>query len=241
MVKGVAKNISIVLVEPRGAGNIGSVCRAMKNNGLKDLRLVNPVPYMTEEGKSMACNATDMLQAARVFPTLDVAIKDAPLVVGTTRRRGKLRFPTMNIDEAIPEIIKRARKNRVAILFGREDKGLKNEETEICDILLEIPSHRDYASINLAQAVFVVCHYIFRAENPVEPSYRVAPREDVELFYGHIEKMARKLGYGEKVKGEFIIASILRNFRRLFGRTGLMHKEVNMMRGLITRIEEEVE
>jgi TrmH family RNA methyltransferase len=158
-------------------------------------------------------------------------------VVGATRRKGKLRTPLLTLDEAALEVFKFSRKNRVSILFGREDKGLKNEELSLCDILFEIPSHKEYPSLNLSHAVFALCYRLFTMEIPVEaPSFEVAPREDIEKMYIHLERALKALGYSQEDKVH-LLKGIMRNLRRLLGRTGLMEKEVKMLRGIFTRIE----
>ncbi len=235
------KNINIVLVEPRSAGNIGSVARAMKNTGFRRLILVNPVDYTKDEATldealSMACKAGDVLNGAGIFTDLKGALEGSGLVAGATRRKGKLRTPLLTLDEAAVEIYKFNRENRVSILFGREDKGLKNEELKLCDILFEIPSDEGYPSLNLSHAVLTVCYRLFTLEAPSEPSFEVAPRESIENMYVHLESALRALGYGQEDK-EHLFISIMRNMRRIFGRTGLMKKEVNMLRGIFTRIE----
>ncbi|MFQ5736420.1 MAG: RNA methyltransferase, partial [Thermodesulfobacteriota bacterium] len=172
-----SSNISIVLVEPRGSGNVGSVARAMKNTGLSDLVLVNPCDYLNNEAYSMACKADDVLRAARVYPTLDECVKTTGVLVGATRRMGRLRYPVLTLDEAVPRIIELARTNRVSILFGREDRGLLNSEIKQCDILFEIPTSGAYPSLNLSVAVMLVCHHIFTAQGAKGPTVEVAPRE----------------------------------------------------------------
>lgn len=228
-------NISILLLEPKGPRNIGSVARAMKNTGFSRLVLINPAPYKNDDAYEMACRASDLLQEAQCFPALDEALRDFPLVVGTTRRGGKERFPRLTLDEAIPKIVGNARENRVALLFGREDKGLTTDELGRCDILVEIPAHPSLPSLNLSHAVIILCHSIFTAIEPEELSFVRAPRGEVEGLYRHIEETLKGLGYGEK-GGEYLLRTIMRNLKRLLGRTGLMQKEVNMLRGICTQI-----
>lgn len=167
--QGRLENIAIVLVEPRSAGNVGSVARAMKNTGAACLRLVNPCEYKNNEGFSMACNASDVLLKAGVFSSIKDAVLDCPVAIGATRRQGRVRYPVLTLGEAMPHISRLSEKNRVAILFGREDKGLKNEEVKNLDMLIEIPAHEDYGSLNLSHAVFAVCHSLFTANNPAQP------------------------------------------------------------------------
>lgn len=229
-------NISIVLVEPQSSGNIGSVARAMENTGFSNLILINPVDYKNNEAFSFACNACGTLLQAKVADNVKEAIKDSGLVVGTTRRKGRGRYPVLTIGEAVPNILTAAKKNKVSILFGREDKGLRNEEIKLCDLLVEIPTHKKYPSLNLSHAVLLVCHELFKAETPSIPSVKLVPWEDMEEMYVHLENTLKKLGYGEK-GGRHLLKAIMRSFKRLFGRTGLMQKEVNMLRGICTQIE----
>lgn len=232
----VRKNISIVLVEPRSSGNVGSVARAMKNTGFSNLRLVNPCDYGNNEAFSMACKADDVLKNADVFKDLKTCVQDAGLVVGATRRKGKIRHPVATLSEAVSHIMRLAKKNRVAILFGREDKGLKNSEIVLCDLLLEIPASEACGSLNISHAVLMVCHAVFTSSEDIKKVIETAPRQEVSAMYGHLEAVLVRLGYAEHGR-EFLKESILRGFKRLFGRTGLMQKEINMLRGIFAQIE----
>jgi len=235
----VMNNISVVLVEPQSAGNIGSVARVMENTGFSNLVLINPVDYKNNEAYSMACNACGTLLKAEVFGNIRDAIKGSDLVVGTTRRKGRERYPVLTLHEVIANILTVAKKNKISILFGREDKGLKNEEINFCDLLVEIPTHKNYPSLNLSHAVFLTCYELFRAEIPASPSIKLAPWKEMEGMYIHLEKTLRKLDYGKK-GGAHLLRAIMRSFKKLFGRTGLMQKEVNMIRGICTQIEDRV-
>ena len=150
-------NIYFVLVNPREPGNIGAAARAIKNMGFKNLQLVNP-PENFIEGHDfwLACHATDLLKEAEVYQSLKDALSDKALVAGTSRRTGKKRGLILPLEEAAKEIRKAASNNRVAILFGREDRGLTNEEVEECGFLINIPTSEDAPSLNLAQAVLLV-------------------------------------------------------------------------------------
>lgn len=229
-------NIEIVLVEPQGAGNIGSVARGMKNTGFRNLVLVNPCEFHNNEAYSMACKADDVLLGARVVEDLGTYLATADILVGTTRRMGRIRYPVFTLEEATPKIVELASSNRVSILFGREDRGLRNEELPLCDILVQIPTDDESPSINLSHAVFLVCYQLYAATSLKGPTIEVAPRPEVEKMYAHLEEALRALEYGE-MGGEHLLATILRSFRRLFGRTGLMPKEVNMLRGIFTQIQ----
>lgn len=229
-------NISIVLVEPQSSGNVGSVARAMKNTGFNDLVLINPCDYKNNEAYSFACKADSVLHKARVFDGLASYMKEPRVIIGTTRRMGRARYPVFTLQESAPKILELAANNNVAILFGREDRGLENEELPLCDMLVEIPTDPGYPSLNLAQAVMLVCYHLFAASGEKSPVLKLAPRQELEKMYVHMEETFRKLGYGEK-GGEYLLEAVMRSFRRLFGRTGLMQKEINMLRGIFTQIE----
>lgn len=252
------KNISIVLVEPQSSGNIGSVARAMKNTNLSNLILINPTDYKNDEAYKMACKADDVLLGAKVFTKLSDAIKDSSLVIGTTRRKGRMRYPVLTFYDVLPQIIQVTQKNKVCFLFGREDKGLSNEELKLCSNIVEIPTNKNYPSLNLSHAVFLVCYEIFKATPSPFPlptgerrvpirrmggvrgqSITLATIDEINSMYIHLEKTLQKLGYGEK-GGAYLLEAIMRSFKRLFGRTALMQKEVNMIRGICAQIEKRV-
>lgn len=233
------KNISIVLAEPQSAGNVGSVARAMMNTRLSRLVIINPCDYRNNEGFSMACNAAPMLLGAQEFKTLKDGTKGSALVAGATRRPGRLRYPLLTLNEAVPKILEMSRHNSVSIVFGREDTGLMNHEIAECDLLFEIPTHPAYPSLNLSHAVFITCHAVFMAESNKGPAIHAAPRPEVEKMYAHMELAFMALDYGEK-GGQGLLKTIMRSFKRLFGRTGLMPREVNMLLGIFTQIEARV-
>ncbi len=236
-----AEKLSIVLVEPMGAGNIGSVARVMHNTGLKRLVLVNPVDFLNDEGFSMACNAGQILLQAEVHATFAEAVGGFNCLIGTTRRKGKLRKPHFTLSDIVPKVVEQSEVSEVALIFGRENHGLNNEELELCDMLFEIPAHEDNPSLNLSHAVFAVTYALFMAESSTEDTaIELAPRDEVQKLFVHLEATLESIGYGEP-GSEYLRESIMHNFRRLFGRTGLMQKEVNMLRGILANIEKRVD
>ncbi len=230
-------NISVVLVEPQGPANIGAAARAMRNNGLGSLVLVNPCEYMNDECLGRACNATDIVLGARVYETLEDCVRGFGFVLAATRRTGKDREPMMDVGEAVPLALKMSSSNAVALLFGREDRGLVNSELALADAFVELPSHEAYPSLNLSHAVFLLAHYLFLGAGLGAPPRAItaAPRDETEKMYEHLEDTLRVLGYGDEGR-EFLLRAIMKNFRRLFGRTALMEKEVNMLRGICSQI-----
>lgn len=163
-------NIRFVLVEPRESGNIGACARAMKNMGFRNLCLVNPAASLNADAKWFACHAGDVLEKALVCHTLAEAIGDVTLVVGTSRRKGRRRGVFMEAGEGCRKLFDLACHNRVAILFGREDRGLFNEEVEKCGLLLTIPASKEQPSLNLSHAVMIVAYELRKAEHQGQKS-----------------------------------------------------------------------
>jgi TrmH family RNA methyltransferase len=158
-------NIYFVLVEPKEPGNVGASARAIKNMGFKNLCVVNPPAALTEgEGRWFARNAHDVLSSAQIYGTLADAVADKSVVVGTTRRKGKRRGLIMPADEGASRLYRMAASNKVAVLFGREAKGLFNEEVEECGFMLSIPSSKAQPSLNLSHAVLIIAYELFLAE-----------------------------------------------------------------------------
>lgn len=223
-------NLSVVLVEPQGDVNIGSVARAMKNCEISDLVLVNPALFDTEWGRGMACTALDILKGARIEQNLTVALKNCSCAVGFTARIGRHRKPFHEYSEAILNINKRVSKGPVALVFGREVDGLTNEELDVCDFVVTIPTSEKYPSLNLAQAVMIACHDIFfqRRRAPQVIREEFVSRESYEHILSEWRGILSKMGYEEE-----LVESILTRFRDVFGRAGLTQADVRMFEGLI--------
>ncbi|MCB9832827.1 MAG: TrmJ/YjtD family RNA methyltransferase [Planctomycetes bacterium] len=156
--------IAIVLVEPRGPLNVGAAARAMKNMGLGELVIVGELDPLGEEVRRMAAHSEEILERARRLPTLEEALRDRGLVVGTTAR-GRHRQPTLSPREAAPAILAAAARSRVAVVFGREDHGLSADELALCHLVLSAPTSAERTSLNLAQAVLLVAYELFQASD----------------------------------------------------------------------------
>ncbi len=228
-------NLSFILVEPREPGNIGASARAMKNMGFRNLELIKPREFLTEEARQMACNAVDLLEQAGSFSSFEHAVEGKSMIIGTTRRLGKRRGVILPLKEGVEKIITAAKKNRIAILFGREDKGLNNREVEECGFLMTIPSDPSSPSLNLAQSVLLTAYELsrgtYRAEAP-----KLVERRELEMLYRHIRSTLKLLEYIPRGNRD-IEMRIMRNLKQLIGRAGLTEWEVRMLRGLCTRIE----
>ena len=228
-------NISFILVEPGEPGNIGASARALKNMGFRKLELVNPPPFLTAEARSMACGGKDVLEQARVYSNFGRAIGDKQLVVGTTRRYGSKRGLFLSFKEGAKRIIKAGSKNRVAVLFGREQNGLYNQEIEECGFLIKIPANPSFPSLNLSQSVMLVAYELSRLTRRAELPQFVENKE-VQKLYRRIHSTLLLLGY--RAKGDKDLeAVIMRNIKHLLGRAGLTEWEIQMIYGICTQIE----
>ncbi len=227
--------IAIVLVEPQNPGNVGMVCRAMKNMGLSRLRLVNPCRLDHPDAAKFAVSAKDMLEHAEVFPTLAAALADTPLSVATTRRHGKYRQEIFTPDEVAARLRADGGGNRAALVFGREDSGLTTDEVALCRWQATIPTAEEYGSLNLAQAVLIFAYELFRktgGEVSTQPR-TLAPGDDLETLYHHMEQSLLRIGFLNPQNP----AHLMRSLRRILARAELDTREVAVLRGLMSQID----
>lgn len=228
-------HISIVLVEPEAPGNIGSVARAMKTMGLSRLVLVNPVPFDVPEGRMMAHGSQDILLGARVCATLREALADAALVVGTTHKRREdcpLTYPPAEVASRLTAL---PPGQNGAIVFGRESRGLTNEELRLCAVVSRVPAVTKHPSLNLAQAVLVYAYEIVQAGRggPSGPKLDRATFEEMEGMYEHIWRTLDRLGFvSRNAPGSF-----MRSVRRVFGRVQLERRDVAALHKLCRAVD----
>jgi tRNA/rRNA methyltransferase len=233
------QKISIILVEPQGALNIGSVCRTMQNFGCEDLRLVNPqTDHLGEAAKLMAVKADNILENATVSADLDSAVADLNLLFGTTRRFGKRYRETFMLPDQAANHINSANPScTFGLIFGREDKGLSNDELNRCHHFITIPTSSELASLNLAQAVNICLYEIFRsslsAPETNSSEWLPAPAAEMEIMLQHMRTSLLSLGFLNEKNPDHI----LHTFRRIFGRTELNSREVRILHGLWTCLE----
>lgn len=232
---GVLGRVAIVLVEPREPGNVGSTARAMANMGLSRLVLVRPPPFLVPEAYRMALAAKPILEGAVVADDLGAALAGFGFVAGTTRRGGAGRRGRVTPRALAAEVNAVAASDEVALLFGREDSGLTNEELQFCQRLVTIPSSAGFGSLNLAQAVLVLAYEMFvacgAAEGPA-PARRRATTVELESLYGHMERVLLDIGYLHPENP----ARMMRVFRRLVGRAGPDDREVRALRGIFRQV-----
>jgi tRNA/rRNA methyltransferase len=228
-------NLAIVLVEPQNPGNIGMVCRAMKNMGLSSLRLVNPCRVDHPEAVKFAVSAKHLLGEAKVFPTLAEALADIPLSVATTRRHGKYRQEIFTPDEISIKIRQDDGINRAAVVFGREDSGLTTDEVSLCRWQATIPTGDEFGSLNLAQAVLIFCYEFFKSGGGTVPRQGriLAAGNELDIFFDQMEKSLLRIGFLNPQNP----AHMMRTMRRIFNRAELDEREVSALRGMLSQID----
>ncbi len=237
-----SQRLAIVLVGPQGGANIGATARAMKNFGISDLRLIAPVAHLSKESLDWAVDAGDILDSARIYRDLAGALSDVSFSAAFTRRLGRTRRRHLMLADAAPTLAERAENGGTALVFGREDAGLTNDEVSRCDTVVEIPTSAEFPSINLAQSVILAVYEISKGL-PTEPRVNdgrtikesFLPKEKINPVIEKLDAMLLSLGY-ENIPGHPLRAKVLDQFEKLFGRAGLTKRDAAMFDGLIERI-----
>jgi tRNA/rRNA methyltransferase len=240
---------SIVLIETEGSANIGSICRSMKNFGFKNLVLFNPKCKIDSDARKYSMHARkDILEKREqidlepntskedYLENLREYLEQFSYVIGTSAKAGMFRnIKRINyyIDELDFSNIKSDGNTKIALLFGREPSGLMNEEIELCDFLVRIPTSDDYSSINLAHAVTLVLFTIFKKIRSVRKG-TVAPstREQREFLFDRIREVVEYLEFSKDVDER-----IVRTFKNILGRSFSSMKEVNLLLSLFKQIQ----
>lgn len=227
-------NITVVLHEPQDLVNIAVVMRAMKNFGLRDLRLVSPADFDVRRIEGIAHKTGDVAQRTRIFDALDDALADFSHVAGLTSRGRTAKRNVQFLAEAATELIGMEVPDRVALLFGREDQGLSNDDLDRCHRIVTIPTRSEHSSMNLAQAATVTFYELFQAAGTapgVKAPRRDAPpatREDLEPLFTDAEAALEAIEFFKSQKQ----ASIMRTIREVVHRGPLDQREVRLLRGI---------
>ena len=232
--------IRIVLIETSHPGNIGGVARAMKNMGLSNLVLVNPKEFPSVVASQRASSAGDVLDRARVVDTLDEAVAGAKVVIGASARLRKVAWPQLNVRETAELALTTVEEGEVALIFGREDSGLSNAEMDRCHYLAHIPTNPVYSSLNLSAAVQVFAYECLMAteiQSVHSKGYTsdLATADQLEGFYAHLYQALQDIKFLDPAKN----ARFMRRMRRLFNRTRLDVKEVDILRGILTAAQKQ--
>ncbi|TNI71302.1 tRNA (cytosine(32)/uridine(32)-2'-O)-methyltransferase TrmJ [Aeromonas media] len=233
--------IRIVLVNTSHTGNMGSAARAMKTMGLTQLVLVDPQALPDADAIALAAGASDVLANARIVPTLDDAIADCGLVIGTSARSRTLSWPMLDPREAGEKLVTEGVKHPVALVFGRERTGLTNDELQKCHYHVAIPANPEYSSLNLAMAVQTLCYEVrmhWLATQETDTAAEVErvdypSAQQLEGFYQHLEQTLQKTGFiADDHPGH-----VMSKLRRLFNRARPEVVELNILRGILTSVQ----
>jgi len=245
--------VRIVLIETSHPGNIGATARAMKNMGLTRLVLVNPYDFPSEKAVARAVSAADLISSATVVSTLDEAIAGCQLVLGTSARNRRIPWPMLDPRGCGEKVVaEQASGGEIAILFGREDRGLTNEELQKCHFHINIPTGEAYSSLNLAMAVQVLCYELLQAQlakqgradgalasgdskpAPVEQTWdqTYAAADTMEHLFTHLEETLIQVEFHDPENPR----QLMNRLRRMFNRIRMDQMEVNILRGFLTSI-----
>ena len=231
----------VVLVRTSHPGNIGAAARAMLTMGLTRLVLVSPAHFPHADAEAMATGATDILAGARVVETLADALAGCAWAVGLSARPRAFAGRVLAARAAAQEAVARAADGEVALVFGTEMSGLSNAELAQCAAAATIPANPDYASLNLAAAVQVVAYEIRVASGDRAvwnaPRFTEASHDEVEALYANAARTLVAMKFLDPAHPKRLMPRL----RRLFGRARLEREEVNILRGILARIDQLIE
>jgi len=227
------------MVNTSHPGNIGAAARAMKNMNLSELYLVAPHSFPDVKARARAASALDILNNVVVVDTLEQALVDCEFVVGASARLREIPWPLLNpreMAEKMWSLVKQSQTNKVAMVFGRENSGLTNEELQRCNFLVNIPANESYSSLNIAAAIQVLCYEIHMTEflktplEELEAEFPLATNDDMERLYQHFETALTELEFLKPDNPK----QLMRRIRRLFNRSSVDKMELNILRGILS-------
>jgi len=231
-------NVTIILVEPATAGNVGSAARAMKTMGLSELVVVNGVDFKTsQQAAMMGHGARDVLEHGRAVATWEEATAGLHWLIGTTHRKRRAQFPqVLTAREAAGKLATLSQKHRVGLVFGREEAGLSDAELRQCQEIASVPQASEHPSLNLAQAVMILGYEIYLASLGEVPKQRqnLATVHEIEFLLQHLSSSLAKVGFRPH-QGE--PESFLRSLRRVLGRAPLEKRDVNVLHRICQQID----
>jgi tRNA (cytidine32/uridine32-2'-O)-methyltransferase len=234
-----------VLVNTAHPGNIGGAARALKNMGLSQLYLVSPREFPAANAVWRAAGASELLESAVVVDSLQEAVADCGLVIATSARERRIPWPLLTPRECGARAVAEASTHPVALVFGREDRGLTNEELQACNFHVHIPANPEYSSLNLATAVQVLAYEVrvawLEAErggalNYAEWDRPPATTRDMELYFEHLQQALGELGFIDPDNPR----QTMTRLRRLFSRVRPDDMELGILRGMLTAIQNHI-
>lgn len=237
------ERVKVVLVGTTHSGNIGSAARAMKVMGLSQMVLVDPQCQVDAQAIALAAGASEIALNAQIYPTLEAAVADCGLVVGTSARSRTLEWPMLEPRECGEKLISEAKQHSMAMVFGRERTGLTNDELQLCHYHVCVPANPEYSSLNLAMAVQLLSYEVRMAYLALQQSSQSStlqeeyPRhQELERFYAHLEQVI--------MQTEFISAQqpgqVMNKLRRMFTRARPEAQEINILRGILTSVQKSI-
>ncbi len=237
------ERVKVVLVGTTHSGNIGSAARAMKVMGLSQMVLVDPQCQVDAQAIALAAGASEIALNAQIYPTLEAAVADCGLVVGTSARSRTLEWPMLEPRECGEKLISEANQHSVAMVFDRERTGLTNDELQLCHYHVCVPANPEYSSLNLAMAVQLLSYEVRMAYLALQQSSQSStlqeeyPRhQELERFYAHLEQVI--------MQTEFISAQqpgqVMNKLRRMFTRARPEAQEINILRGILTSVQKSI-
>lgn len=244
----VLQNIRVVLVNTSHPGNIGGAARAMKNMGLSRMVLVQPRDFPSAEAVARAAGAVDILDGARIVNSLEDALDGCGLVLGTSARNRHIPWPLLDPRECAAACLQQVEQaGEVALVFGREDSGLTNDELQRCHFHVHIPSDPEFSSLNLAAAVQVLGYEVRMAwlaaqgqptkmamlETHAEQSSLPVTADELERFFVHMESTLVQIGFHDPQNPRHLMPRL----RRLYGRSNISKLEMNILRGILTETQ----
>lgn len=235
-------NIKIILIETSHPGNIGASARAMKTMGFARLHLVRPKLFPHADATARAAGADDILATANIYETLAEAIKDCTVVYATSARFRTLSSPVLTPQSAAKEVFQNTKsQSSVALVFGRENSGLTNEELDSCNKMIMIPTNDSFSSLNLASAVQIICYELFKEDirhHPTEIELNTfsekVTNEELGNFYNYLQECLIGIKFLDPHKPR----RLMRRLKLLFNRTDLDQNEYNILMGILAAIND---
>ena len=234
-------SVKVVLVGTTHPGNIGASARAMKNMGIVNLALVKPKDFPSNEAIYRSKAAKDVLESAQIYENLEDAVSDCELVIGTSARGRTVPWPVLDPKDAADRVAIHSENNKVAIVFGREDRGLTNQELGLCNLHVHIPADPEYSSLNLSQAVQILVYEIrvsILKDQECEEYWDVdlATNDQTERLIDHMDELMKEVEFYDVQNPRKLLLRV----RRFFKRSRIDVMEANIFRGLFAAIQKKL-